>query len=97
MAYLMLKEHFSLRMAYELVKRARPNIGPRNNFMTELCLLERKLYSDGIQLAGYNSKFVYSLPIQLYAISNSNCGDYEANVHFLFGKKGNLEEACTIF
>merc|ERR1711941_251787 len=80
-AYLMIKKNFSLREAFELVRQKRLNIGPRSNFMTELCKLERELIPEK------NNDFVYSLPMQVYELSSMRCVKYEDSMQFLLAPK----------
>mmetsp|Transcript_89217 Transcript_89217/g.133749 ORF Transcript_89217/g.133749 Transcript_89217/m.133749 type:complete len:375 (+) Transcript_89217:15-1139(+) len=92
MAYLMIKKNFSLREAFELVRQKRPNIGPRSNFMTELCKLERELIPEK------NNDFVYSLPMQVYELSSMRCVKYEDSMQFLLApkKQTRLGRCCAV-
>jgi len=85
MAYLMMKKGHDLRTAYEYVKERRASIGPRSNFMAQLCHLETKLAADGVlQLSSSDSGVLkYSLPMQVYELSSMNCANYDEGVQFL--------------
>lgn len=87
MAYLMIKKNLSLREAFELVKRKRPNIGPRSNFMTQLCRLELELTNNGANLKYKEPNLLYSLPMQVYELSSMHCANYEESIDFLFSTK----------
>ena len=87
MAYLMIKKQFSLRQAFEFVKERRPNIGPRSNFMTQLCKLERGLTEQGVNFDMKNPDMLYSLPIQVYELSSMRCVNYEETIDFLLSKR----------
>ena len=89
MAYLMIKKQFTLRQAYEFVKQKRPNIGPRSNFMIQLCRLELELSEKGIlQLFNKNdTQMKYSLPMQVYELSSMRCVKYEEGIHYLLKRK----------
>lgn len=87
MAYLMIKKHLSLREAFELVKRKRPNIGPRSNFMTQLCKLELELTNNGVNLNSKDPNLLYSLPMQVYELTSMHCANYEESIDFLFTPK----------
>jgi len=84
MAYLMMKKGHDLRTAYEYVKGKRTSIGPRSNFMAQLCRLETKLAADGVIQPSYSDGVLkYSLPMQVYELSSMNCANYEEGVQFL--------------
>merc|ERR1712137_87716 len=97
MAYLMLKKGYDLRGAYEYVKEKRANIGPRSNFIAQLCLLEKRLAEQGV-LTVKNSSSVqlkYSLPIQVYELSSMRCANYEESMDFLFKPNDRKRSLCT--
>jgi len=97
MAYLMLKKGYDLRGAYEYVKEKRANIGPRSNFIAQLCLLEKRLAEQGV-LTVKNSSSVqlkYSLPIQVYELSSMRCANYEESIDFLFKPDRKRSRMCT--
>jgi hypothetical protein len=102
MAYLMLKKGYDLRSAYEFLKKQRAGIGPRSNFMAQLCRLEKSLVEQGALVKPMNTENrpMYSLPMQVYELSTMRCANYEEGVQFLFAperKKGVLatvEDKC---
>jgi len=97
MAYLMLKKGYDLRGAYEYVKEKRANIGPRSNFIAQLCLLEKRLAEQGVLTVKSNSaaQLKYSLPIQVYELSSMRCANYEESMEFLFKPDRKRSRMCT--
>jgi hypothetical protein len=96
MAYLMRNLGMTLRDAYQLIKRVRPNIGPQCNFIRQLLLLERDiataipdpdaenvLRANRVTLDCSDFPYVPSLPLQVYALHESRCEDYERSISFL--------------
>jgi len=96
MAYLMMKKGHDLRTAYEYVKGKRASIGPRSNFMAQLCRLETKLTADGtLQLSNTDGVLKYSLPMQVYELSCMNCANYEEGVQFLLKPARKRNGVCA--
>jgi len=96
MAYLMMKKGHDLRTAYEYVKERRASIGPRSNFMAQLCHLESQLASEGIlQFNNEGGVLKYSLPMQVYELSSMNCANYEEGVQFLLKPTKKRNGVCA--
>ena len=88
MAYLIVKEHFTLRQAYELLKRERPNIGPRSNFIVDLSFLELEV---GKEIGVNRERF--SLPTQVYELVMNRCINYSDAMDYYNSRK---EESCLL-
>lgn len=96
-AYLMMKKRMCLRQAYEMVRKARPNIGPRSNFMVQLCHLESVLREEG-PLEGFapGSNMPCSLPMQVYELSSMRCIKYEDGIALLSGDSPKTDDCCIM-